>query len=614
MKKALTLLLTVVLCLTVCVNFTSCGKTTDSDNGNEETKAEATPEPTPVPEDIDPSTVDVITDVWVATEIAFNSTKEYDESGNEQMDVILDVDFKNTATGTTLTIPSFWNGGNEFAVRFAPTEYGVWEYTTKCEQDETLNGLTGKIGANAYKGDLDIYKHGFVTIQDGNKYFTYADGTPFFYLGDTHWSMYSEEYDKAGSRAGELQTDSHFKYIVDKRIEQGFTVYQSEPISSPFGLSDGKIGKNDIKGFKTADLYYQYIAQKGLVHANAEFFFASEMSEKLMNNEAALEKMSRYWVARFGAYPVMWTIAQEIDNDFYAERGDHKFYDYTNNPWLKVAEFIHKYDAYKHPLSGHQENTGATTVTGKGVNLNTASGLGMSIFRSEFVSNQTGHNWWAAQWSPSLKKNASAAVAHDYWDSPKVSVNYESRYCGLWTKNTGERIQGWVSYLSGFFGYGYGAIDIWYYKSTYNIDKDSDDGLETITKEEKQEVAWPEAVEFESAYQVGYMRKFFNTISWWKLVPEFNEQTKFVPTNEEVVSCCATDANNTYVVYFYNLNSTATGKLIDMDASAEYVAKWFNPRTNEYTEIGEIKAEADGSYAIPEKADVNDWVLLVTKK
>lgn len=134
-------------------------------------------------------------------ELTFKTEKKYNTSKNEAFDVIMDVVFKNQATGTTLTLPCFFNGGKDFCVRFAPTEYGIWEYKTVCESDESLNGLTGTIGANIYKGDLDIYKHGFVKT-NGSKYFVYDDGTPFFYLGDTHWNMFAEEFDSKGSLRG----------------------------------------------------------------------------------------------------------------------------------------------------------------------------------------------------------------------------------------------------------------------------------------------------------------------------------------------------------------------------------------------------------------------------
>ena len=59
----------------------------------------------------------------------------------------------------------------------------------------------------------------------------------------------------------------------------------------------------------------------GLVHANAQLFFASELGyNRAMYSNTYLEKLCRYWVARYGAYPVMWTTGQEVDNDFYHGR------------------------------------------------------------------------------------------------------------------------------------------------------------------------------------------------------------------------------------------------------------------------------------------------------
>ena len=76
---------------------------------------------------------------------------------------------------------------------------------------------------------------------------------------------------------------------------------------------------------------------------------------------------------------------------------------------------------------------------------------------------------------------------------------------------------------------------------------------------------------------------------------------------------CATIENDLYVVYFYSQN-TATGIVLGMDKDAVYDAKWFNPRTNEYSDIGEIKAESDGSWHVPARQEALDFVLLLIKK
>ena len=546
------------------------------------------------------------TETWIAVDLPFTSNKSCREG--EQLYARFDAVFTNPATGTSLTVPGFWDGGQTFVVRFAPTEAGEWDFATAAPDDPDLDGKTGKVIAKPYSGDLEIYRRGFVTT-NGSKHFVYADGTPFFYLGDTHWSIYREEFDSPGPYAGDTGAESHFKYIVDKRVEQGFTVYQSEPIGTKADLADGELGAADADAFKLNDRYYQYIAEKGLVHANAEFFFSSSMSKELAEDARYLEAISRYWVARYSAYPVMWTLAQEADNDFYSERGQ-KVYDFNDNPWVKVAEFIHKYDAYQHPLSCHQENTLYTTVTGAGSSAPNRDDGGKSAFYGEEVTARTGHNWWAAQWSPKLTGQESGITARDYWESGKVAINYEGRYCNLWTKDAGARMQSWIAMLSGFAGVGYGAADIWLYDGNYDLNTTSNDGLDTITPEDKA-IRWSAAVEFESARQQGVMRRFFESFDWQNLKPDLNDGKIFKP--DQAFYAAASVGNETYVIYLY-ARSKSSGAVLGMDVDGSYGAAWFDPRTGETVEIGEIRADAQGTWTAPEKPGADDYALILRKK
>ena len=545
-------------------------------------------------------------ETWRKMELSFESTIDYTLSGADK--VWMDVIFTHSSTKERIVRPAFWDGANRFLVRFAPTHNGKWEYKTQCPQDKSLDNHSGSFRSKAYKGDLEIYKRGFVTCQAGKKYMTYADGTPFFYLGDTHWGMYREEIDEAGPNVGNINTESHFKYIVDRRAEQGFTVYQSEPIDALFNVRDGKVDASDIDGFRLADRYYEHIASRGLVHANAEFFFSSELTKKLAEDHNALERLSRYWVARFGAYPVMWTLAQEIDNDFYHERGDQSIYNFANNPWVKIAEYIHKYDAYSHPLSAHQENTIYTTVTGRGIDFSStnADGGGASAFASDEVAKLTGHNWWAAQWSPSLTSPVNSDLVRDYWEDWRPAINYEGRYCGLWTKDFGARAQGWISFLSGFMGYGYGAIDMWLYKSAYNIDTTSHDGIDLISIEDKLK-PWSEAIEFESAIQMGYMRNLLESMDWWNLKPILPDTDSF---NAEAKAYVYARSEKFEILYFFS-KEHATGTINDLRPEKLYKLMWYNPRSGEMTRQTKISSEADGKLKLPLKPDEEDWVVVL---
>jgi hypothetical protein len=298
-------------------------------------------------------------------------------------------------------------------------------------------------------------------------------------------------------------------------------------------------------------------------------------------------------VARYSAYPVLWTTAQECDNDFYLERGDHNYFDATTNPWKLVASFIHKHDPYKHPLSAHMEHTSFTLAS-------------QSSFRD-----LPGHTWFAPQWSPERDRQLNFEIPKDFWNNGqgKPIVNYEGLYDHLWTKEFGARMQGWTAYLNGMFGHGYGAIDIWLYNSTYDMDKPTvRDGI-TISVADKQK-KWQESVEFPSAYQMGYMRKFFQSLEWWKLTPRFDDGTWYA--NNGAWYSLASIENDVYVVYFYNNINKKTGTLKNLDNTA-YALQWFNPVTGEFNPETTVNIE-DGTYTIGDKPGIMDWVLLMKKK
>lgn len=551
---------------------------------------------------------DFVTEKWIAIDIAFTATKEI----KEIQDAELDVTFTNRTSGTKMVMPAFWDGGTSWIVRFAPTECGVWDYATSTSGDDIgLDGLKGTLASNPYTGDLLIYKHGFVKTQKDTRYFVYDDGTPFFYLGDTHWAMLKEEIDEAGKNAADVDTDSHFKYIVDRRVAQKFTVYQSEPIGHTFDVTNG-ITKADIKGFQTDDRYFAYIAQSGLVHANAQFMFPSEITQKFFTDNDFLRSISRYWVARYAAYPVMWTLGQEIDNDYFGNNGITT----TNNPYRMIAKYINECDPYKHPLTGHQEN--AVNVTAKGgveaYDATWGKKDTKTSERSVFYGN-TWHDWYGSQWRPAVGEQYIFDTPRDYWENDtKVTINYESRYDMLYTKRFGARANGWISFLSGMYGYGYGAADIWCYLSTYSFDSESTDGVETVTTTEKK-MPWGEAVFLPASDDMTRMRGFLEAAGWWKLVPDFEGKNAYKADKSatDVFYAVAHDGNDVYVAYLYNQSEKTAGSFVNMDDSATYTVQWFNPETGEYTLVSDSVKSSGGTYNLPAKPAALDMVLLVTK-
>lgn len=567
-------------------------------------------------------------ETWVAEEIAFESSKTYADPFND-----VDVDLLLFGNGRLYTIPAFWDGGNTWKVRFVCPEAGDWYYKTVCSDKENtaLNNRTGKVICEEYNGDLEIYKHGFISADSGKKYLTYADGTPFFWLGDTHWSLGDETVDMV-------------KTICEKRVSQGFTVFQSEPIGATFDVANG-ITQEDMSGFSVYDEKFAIIAENGLVHANAQFFFPAYMQVLIENNggysaeiiadgmhdisaeaKEYLEKISRYWVARYGAYPVVWTLGQEVDRDFYWNDESHPEWNYINNPYKLVAEYIEKYDAYDHPITAHQENAGGTNAYGDGKDASDDCKVYNKKAKTSAFRDVAAHNFYAAQWQPSKTEQSNFKIEKDFWfnSQGKPVINYEGQYCYLWTKNFGARMQGWTAFLNGMYGYGWGGHDTWSYLNIYDEENDSSDGVDTITSEEKINATWEDSLEYASSYQVGYMKQFFEKTSWHELIPRFNNMAYFTPCPGVYYTCASNKDNTEIVVYFYSFSDKTvaekansifagkkTGTVGNLVPDAEYKYQWFDPITGEYSEEYEFTATRLGTHYIGEKPKSTDFVLLI---
>ena len=580
-------------------------------------------------------------ETWRATELSFESEKTYaDPFADVTLDLLL------YGNGRLYTVPGFWDGGSTWRVRFVCPATGTWQCRTVCsdETNEALHGRTAQVECTAYGGDLDIYKHGFVTTRCGEKYLTYADGTPFFYLGDTHWNFGTEPMEVVSA-------------VSAKRAEQGFTVWQSEPngdFTPDYDLTDG-VTEEDITGLHMLDERYAVIAANGLVHANAEFFFPPSMNTLIADNggysdktvtgrvlgkrttahelsdqaKAYLEALSRYWVARFGAYPVIWTLGQEVDNDFYDAEYNKGEWNSLNQPYRFVAEYVAKYDPYDQPITAHQESTGNTVAYGDGegtgeVNMIYYLNGSPSAFRKV-----PAHTMYAAQWSPKLTKRDDYVSSRDYWynGQGKPVVNYEGRYCYYWTKDFGARMQGWASYLSGLYGYGWGGQGTWYYTESFNPESPSDDGVDTVSTEEKVTMHWQDAMEYASSYQAGYMRRFLEDAGWYDLIPRFNNWAYFVPAANVYAYCASNKDNSEMAVYFYSFSDPsvaersntkqyggiATGTVGSLIPFGQYFYRWFDPITGEYIAEGTFTASGLGTWFAGARPAATDLALLIKK-
>jgi len=125
------------------------------------------------------------THVWELREIEFRAIQHY---ANPYVDVVLWVDFKGP--GFSRRVYGFWDGGDVFRVRVVATAPGQWSWASGSNQtaDTGLNGRSGTFAAEEWTEDekrQNSNRRGFLRATSNGHALEYADGTPFFMLGDT---------------------------------------------------------------------------------------------------------------------------------------------------------------------------------------------------------------------------------------------------------------------------------------------------------------------------------------------------------------------------------------------------------------------------------------------
>ena len=123
--------------------------------------------------------------IWEMQEITLKAEKEYT---NYYKDVTCWVELKGP--DFSKRVYGFWNGDNVFSVRIVATKPGNWHWTSGSNQpgDSGLNNHSGEFDAinwTAKEQQQNPNRHGFVGPSANGHALQYADGSPFFMVGDT---------------------------------------------------------------------------------------------------------------------------------------------------------------------------------------------------------------------------------------------------------------------------------------------------------------------------------------------------------------------------------------------------------------------------------------------
>lgn len=419
-----------------------------------------------------------------------SSRKAYEDPFND-----VDVDVIFTKDGRSWRVPTFWRGDQEWTVRFAPPTPGIYRYhlisTDRANKD--LNGHEGQVTITAYAGESELLRRGPLRVSANKRYFEHADGTPFYWLGDTWWLGLSDR----------LSWEGFQKLTIDRKAK-GFTLIQMAaglvPIEQPpedpgFCNEGGCVWGSDFQRINPK--YFDYADRR------IQWLLANDLMPLIVGGwgpilpRMGVKKMQQHWryiIARYGAYPVLWAVGGEVIDPppHIAQRMDAPLQVWRSQGWTEVARYVRSNDPYRHPLSTHEVPPVFLPLQDDSI--------------TDYVLLQAG------QGSPSLIPFSVAQVnLHYSRTAVKPVVQDEVGFEAHLNRHYEDfqRNAFWLSMLNGAAGHSYGADATW---GSYTSDK-------RLHRFALSFRTWEEGMNLPGSYQVGLGGKLLRQYRWWNFRP-----------------------------------------------------------------------------------------------
>jgi len=520
------------------------------------------------------------------TELVFTSGRLYEDP---YIQVELDVVFSGPGADF-LRVPAFWAGDNVWKARFAPPAPGEYSYVTVCSDtsNRDLHALKGEVVASADPGDNPLLRHGRLRLAPSRRTLEHADGTPFFWLGDTWWMGLSQR----------LRWPEDFQILTEDRVRKGFSVIQIVAGPYPDVPAFDERGSNEAGFPLSEDLSHINPAYYDLADLRIGHLVRSGLAPCIvgcwgyylprMGVEAA-KRFWRYLVARWGAYPVIWCIAGEALMPYYLSSTPKEDTETQLQGWTQVTAYVRQLDPFHNPITIHPTADARDQVTD------------MSLLDIHML--QTGHSGVSSV-GPTIHQ-VTAAVARTPRRAVIVGeVNYEGLAGTSWEDV--QRMCFWGSILNGAAGHTYGANGIWQVNTRARPFGPSPHGRTWGN------TPWDEAMRLPGSTQLGLAKRFLETLPWQEMEPhpEWAEATAFWTADPGLVgSACAGIPRRLRVLY---TPPTWNPPLIKgIEADVHYVAVYFDPRTGHQVPAGVVEPDADGNWRAPITPTFSDWVLVL---
>lgn len=518
-------------------------------------------------------------------EISFISSKRY---ANPQTELILWIEFTHES-GYKERIRGFWDGELSWKVRFKPHLEGAWEWRSECSDSDNapLHRQSNRfmVVPNISKRPLNQR----VKISTDQRTFTYQDGSPFFWLGDTAWEISWKS------------TKEQALAYLDDRQKKGFTVLQIVVKSHQFFNRDGVVNQNGqpylIDGsldqlnpryFDYLDLMVEEANKRGMIVALVPMWAA--MME-LHHNPKYLERtfssaqsiqVAQYIGARYAGDDVFWIVAG--DNDYSSKA--------SKEHWTAFAQALDQASGGWHLMTTHPRGFAASFDYYDA----TATWLDFHMYQSSHLAGGD-YTWQAARKGRQLRPVKPVLNGEP---------NYEDIYHNLWEPGDTVRVNSfriqpvhvrqaaWESLFSGAnAGITYGGNGVWQWHTpqhpgTHAPRKFVDDAWKMPGSEHMRQVK-----------SIAYDLEWYS----WEPIPNW----VVAKDSPEVIP--AVVGNKGFIAYV----PVQTKNLeVDLKAiSGTLYFQWINPTTGQRSKLSRIARNKKPTYVFSSPELKEDWLLHV---
>jgi hypothetical protein len=444
------------------------------------------------------------------------------------------------------------------------------------------------LASNATDADQELPR---LSVSSNGHFLVTAEGKPFFWLGDTAWQLFH--------RLNREEVDSYLR----NRAAKGFTVIQAVALAELDGLktpnANGHLpliandpSRPDVQEGPDNDYWdhVDYVVQRanalglyiGFLPTWGDKWQAARRSSPPIFQVNNARAYGRWLGERYRAAGVVWILG-----------GDRNIQSASEREVLDaMAQGLREGDCGAHLITFHPRGPGQSSTR-----LHDASWLDLNMSQSSHGARDHDNGLFTAD---------------DYaLMPPKPTIDGEPRYeqiaVGFYNRGSSPALRfddydvrqaAYWSLLAGACGHTYGHNSVWQMWAP---------GRDPVLD---ADTPWHEALDHQGAFQVGYVRRLFESRPWQELVPD---DTCLVDAprqgGEKVRAARAADGSFAFIYSPRGEPFTLRMDVIKTESGVK--CWWFDPRYGTAYFIHTGDAVAMQTFVPPDAGRGRDWVLVL---